>query len=93
MSFQLFFLLVSKLYIQWLWYGTVWYVMLWYGMVWYGMVWYGMVAFLYTEGIKLKAAHSGGRCSDLYQDKVQQIWHYDFNSQGQHFNEFSFRAC
>ena len=25
-----------------------------------GMVWYGMEAFLYTEGIQLTAAHSGG---------------------------------
>ena len=36
-------------------------------MVWYGMVWNGMEAFLYTEGIQLTAAHSGGRCTDLTQ--------------------------
>ena len=34
-------------------------------------MWYGMVAFLYTEGIQLTAAHSGGRCSDLTQEEVQ----------------------
>ena len=38
----------------------VWYGIVWYGMVWYGMVWYGGVALLYTEGIQLTAAHSGG---------------------------------
>ena len=32
------------------------------------MVWYGMVAFLYSEGIQLTAAHSGGRYSDLAQE-------------------------
>ena len=31
----------------------------------------GMVAVLYTEGIQLTAAHSGGRCSDLTQKEVQ----------------------
>ena len=29
-----------------------------------------MVAFLYTEGIQLTAAHSGGRCSDLNQEVI-----------------------
>ena len=29
-----------------------------------------MVAYLYTEGIQLTAAHSGGRCSDLTQENV-----------------------
>ena len=33
----------------------------------------GMEAFLYTEGIQLTAAHSGGRCSDLTQDDVQHL--------------------
>ena len=41
-----------------------------------GYLWYtkldGMEAFLYTEGIQLTAAHSGGRCSDLTQE-VQHL--------------------
>ena len=41
------------------------------------MVWYGMVAFLYTEGIQLTAAHTGGRCSDLTQEEVQHLWRYN----------------
>ena len=32
---------------------------------------HGMVAFLYTEGIRLTAAHSGGRYSDFRQEEVQ----------------------
>ena len=43
---------------------------------------YGMVAFLYTEGIQLKAAYSGGRCSDLTQEKMQHQWRYILYSQG-----------
>ena len=35
-----------------------------------------MVAFLYTEGIQLTAAHSGGRCSDLTQEELQHLWRY-----------------
>ena len=31
-------------------------------------------AFLYTEGIQLTAAHSGGRCSNLTQEEVQHLW-------------------
>ena len=31
------------------------------------MAWHGMEVFLYTEGIQLTAAHSGGRYSDLTQ--------------------------
>ena len=34
------------------------------------MVWYSMEEFLYTEGIQLTAAHSGGRYSDLTQVRV-----------------------
>ena len=37
-------------------------------------VWKGMEAFLYTEGIQLSAANSGGRCSDLTQEEVQHLW-------------------
>ena len=62
-------------------------------MVWYGMVWYGMVAFLYTKGIQLTAARSGGRCSDLTQEEVQNLWLYNLYFQGKYFNEFSSRAC
>ena len=40
-----------------------------------------MVAFLYTEGIHLTAAHSGGRCSDLTQEEVQHLWCYNLFSQ------------
>ena len=46
-------------------------------------LWCGiMVAFLYTEGIQLTAAHSGGRCSDLTQEEVQHQWRYNLYSQG-----------
>ena len=38
---------------------------------------YGMVAFLYTEGISLTSAHSGGLCSDLTQEEVQHLWRYN----------------
>ena len=49
----------------------------------FGMVWMdGMEAFLYTEGIQLTAAHSGGRCSDLTQEEVQHLWRYNLYSQG-----------
>ena len=41
-----------------------------------------MEAFLYTEGIQLTAAHSGGRCSDLTQEEVQHLWRYNLYSQG-----------
>ena len=51
------------------------------------MVWYGMVEFLYTEGIQLTAAHSGGRSSDLAQEEVQLLWRYNLYSQGKYFNE------
>ena len=48
----------------------------------YHKIWYGsMVAFLYTEGIQLTAAHSGGRCSDLTQEEVQHLWRYNLYSQ------------
>ena len=43
----------------------------------YRTVCYGMVAFLYTEGIQLAAAHSGGRLSDLTQEEVQHQWCYN----------------
>ena len=36
--------------------------------------WYGMVAFLYSEGIQLTNAHSGGRRSDLTQEEGQHIY-------------------
>ena len=75
------------------WYGMVWYGMVWYGMVWYSMVWYCMVAFLYTEGIQLTAAHSGGRCSDLTQEEVLYLWRYNLYSQVKYFNKFSSCAC
>ena len=42
----------------------------------------GMVAFLYTKGIQLTAAHSGGRCSVLTQEEVQHLWRYNLHSQG-----------
>ena len=42
----------------------------------------GMEAFLYTEGIQLTAAHSGGRYSDLTQEEVQHLWRYNLYSQG-----------
>ena len=41
-----------------------------------------MEAFLYTEGIQLTAAHSGGRYSDLTQEEVQHLWRYNLYSQG-----------
>ena len=37
------------------------------------LVWYGMAVFLYTEGIQLTAAHSGGRCSDLTQEDATVV--------------------
>ena len=46
------------------------------------LFWYGMEAFLYTKGIQLTAAHSGGRCSDLTQEEVQHLWRYNLYSQG-----------
>ena len=49
-------------------------------LVWNGMD--GMEAFFYTEGIRLTAAHSGGRCSDLTQEDVQHLWRYNLYSQG-----------
>ena len=52
-----------------------------------------MEAFLYTEGIQLTAAHSGGRCTDLTQEEVQHLWRYNLYSQAKYFNEFSSRAC
>ena len=52
-----------------------------------------MLAFLYTEGIRLTAAHIGGRCSDLTQEEVQHLWRYNLYSQGKYFNEFSSCAC
>ena len=57
------------------------------------LVWYGMEAFLYTKGIQLTAAHSGGRYSDLTQEEVQHLWRYNLYSQGKYFNEFSSCAC
>ena len=44
-----------------------------------GMVW--MEAFLYSKGIQLTAAHSGGPCSDLTQDEVQHLRRYNLYSQ------------
>ena len=46
-----------------------------------------MVAFLFTEGIQLTAAHSGGRCPDLTQEEVQHLWRYNLYSQGKYFNQ------
>ena len=42
----------------------------------------GMEAFLYTEGIQLTVAHSGGRYSDLTQEEVQLLWRYNLCSPG-----------
>ena len=41
-----------------------------------------MEAFLYTDGIQLTAAHADGRCTDLTQEEVQQLWRYNLYSQG-----------
>ena len=41
-----------------------------------------MEAFLYTEGIQLTAAHSGGRYFDLTQEEVQHLWRYNLYPQG-----------
>ena len=51
-----------------------------------------MEEFLYTDGIQLTAAHSGGRYSDLTQEEVQHLWRYNLYSQGKYFNEFSSHA-
>ena len=42
----------------------------------------GMEEFLYTEGIQVTAAHSGGRYFDLTQEEVQHLWRYNLYPQG-----------
>ena len=43
------------------------------------MEWNGNI---FTKGIQLTAAHSGGRYSDLTQEEVQHLWRYNLYSQG-----------
>ena len=57
------------------------------------MEWVGMEAFLYTEGIQLTAAHSGGRCSDLTQEEVQHLWRYNLYHHIRVSYPFCFEDC